>query len=284
MILSTLLLSLTLSVAPAVDESIDTARSLFDLGNYPEAVKALTAALARAPLDASVNYWLARSYYEMRSYDNAVTYAEKAVKLAPQNAEYNRWLGRAYGGKAEESHSFFTAKKVKHAFEDAVRLDPSNIEARRDLMQYCVEAPWVVGGDKAKAREQIAAIAALDPLQGRLARAAYLSADDQWKEAETEYLAILDVRPSRIEPYMETAEFFASRKDPQNLDKAVTGAARVNPLDPRLNYYRAVSFILRKDQPATAEQLLKAYVANVPERSDYPSHNSAMEWLRRMGR
>src|SRR5437870_12791645 len=147
------------------EDPVQTAHSQFDSGNYKAAVETLTAALAQSPKDSSVYYWIARSYYELHDYDNAVSHAEAAVRLAPQNAEYNRWLGRAYGGKAERSHSFFLARKVKQAFEAAVRLAPGSIEARRDLMQYCVEAPWIVGGDKQSARKQIEAISQLDPLQ-----------------------------------------------------------------------------------------------------------------------
>src|SRR6185436_17053806 len=123
--------------------------------------------------------------------------------LAPDNAEYQRWLGRIYGAKAEESHSFFMARKVKSAFEAAVRLAPRSIEARRDLMQYLVEAPWIVGGSKDKAREQVQAIAQLDPLEGRLAQAAFLTEQKKWKEAEAEYLAAVSQHPQRFDAYME---------------------------------------------------------------------------------
>ncbi|PYS52999.1 MAG: hypothetical protein DMG13_14190 [Acidobacteria bacterium] len=270
--------------SPAVlEESIQDARSEFDSGKYKAAVKTLTSALAESPEDSSVHYWIARSYYELRDYDSAVNHAEIAVKLAPQDAEYNRWLGRAYGAKAEKSHSFFIARKVKQAFEAAVRLAPASIVARRDLMQYLAEAPWIVGGDKEKARQQIEAIAALDPIQGRLARAAYLAADKQWKGAETEYLSIMDQHPSHIDPYMEAAAFFADRRDPKNLERAVEAASRVNAHDAQIGYYRAVFLILKGTESPTAEQLLRSYMTNVPERSDYPSHNSAMEWLRRIG-
>src|SRR6266516_4162328 len=70
-----------------------------------------------APEDPAINYWLSRSYYEEKNYDLAIAYGEQAVKGASQNAEYHRWLGRAYGAKAEQSHSFFLARKVKKAFE-----------------------------------------------------------------------------------------------------------------------------------------------------------------------
>src|SRR5437667_12772591 len=105
----------------------------------------------------------------MRNYEEAVKHAELAVKFAPEDAEYNRWLGRAYGAKAEESRSFFIARKVKQAFEAAVHLAPMSIAARRDLMQFLAEAPWIVGGDKIKAKEQVEAISNIDAAEGHLA-------------------------------------------------------------------------------------------------------------------
>jgi tetratricopeptide (TPR) repeat protein len=284
-----MILGLILSILLITPEdSVQRARSSFDAGNYNEAVKTLTAALTPAPTDAatnaSIHYWLARSYYEQRNYDRAVDNAETAVKLAPQNAEYTQWLGRAYGGKAEEGHSFFLARKVKKAFEDAVRLNPFSVDARRDLMQYLVEAPWIVGGDKKEARKQIEAITAIDPLQGQLARGSYLEADKDWKGADAEYLAIIGEKPNRIEPYMEAAAYFAGRKDAGNIERSLAAAAHLNSKDPRQDFYRAVALVLKGTELPTAEKLLKSYVANVPERSDYPSHKSADNWLTRIPR
>jgi tetratricopeptide (TPR) repeat protein len=277
MILGTIFLTLLFAQDPA-----QIARAEIDAGNYKTALATLNTALQKSANSAPLHYWLARANYEMRNYDEAVKHAELAVKFAPEDAEYNRWLGRAYGAKAEESHSFFLARKVKQAFEAAVKLAPGNIAARRDLMQYCVEAPWIVGGDKEKARQQINAIAAIDPIEGRLARAAYLTAEKQWKPAENEYLAVLDQRPPRIDAYMEAAEFFADRKDANGLERTLNAASRVDSRDARVGYYRAVVLILRGIDASEAERLLDSYVASVPEKSDYPSHKSAMNWLARL--
>src|SRR5262249_1814557 len=157
------------------------------------------------------------------------------------------------------------ARKVKQAFEAAVRLAPRSIEARRDLMQYLAEAPWIVGGDKAKAKEQIQAIAQLDPMEGHLAQAAYLSAQKRWKEAKPEYLAVLALHPSHIEPYMEAAEFFADRKDPTNLERVLVAAGRLSSHDPRLDFYRAVVLILNGAERPTAQKLLTSYINDIPE-------------------
>jgi tetratricopeptide repeat protein len=258
---------------------VDTAQTYFEAGQYNAAIETLIAAHHGAPNDGAMDYWLERSYYEERNYDLAVTYGEEAIKSSPQNAEYHRWLGRAYGAKAEQSHSFFLARKVKKAFETAVTLDPLNIDARRDLMEYLVEAPWIVGGDKDKAKEQIEFINKLDPIEGRLAQAAFFSAEKKWKEAQIEYLAALDQRPGKIDAYMEAADFFAARKDADHLQHALEGAARLGVRDPRLDFYRAVLLLLRRAELTSAEALLRSYL-NAPERSDYPSHKSALIWLR----
>jgi tetratricopeptide (TPR) repeat protein len=287
MISGILLISLLLNTTPVaapVAGAIATARAAFDAGNYSGALKTLNSALSEEPKDPSLHYWALRSYYELKDFENAVTHGETAVKLDPLNAEYTRWLGRAYGAKAEESRSFFLARKVKQAFEAAVHLAPTSIAARRDLMQYLLEAPWIVGGDKGKAREQVDAISKMDAVQGHLARGAYFAADKQWKLAEGEYAAALDKRPQLIDNYMEVADFFTERQDGQALERAIEAAKRIDPKDPRLEFYTAVSLILRRNDLPTAERLLRSYVASVPERSEYPSHKSAQEWLSRIGR
>ncbi|MBI4457089.1 MAG: tetratricopeptide repeat protein [Acidobacteria bacterium] len=274
-------LSLTPVVVQAADLPLQKGQGQFETGNYREAAATLRAATGEVSRNAQLQYWLARCYYELRDYDHAVTYAENAVSLDPQNSEYHQWLGRAYGGKAKESRSFFLARKVRREFEEAVRRKPSNITARRDLIDFYLEAPWIVGGDKAKAWQQAEAIAALDPVEGHLARATYWIRLEKSEQAESEYRRALDLQPQRMEPYLETADFYQERKDAR-MAEAVEKGARVNPLDQRLAYYRGVGRILADRQLPEAEQFLKSYLATVPQRSDFPSHASAHEWLGRL--
>ena len=83
---------------------------------------------------------------------------------------------------------------------------------------------------------------------------------------------------------MEVAGFFEDRKNAHEIQRAVDAAKHIDPKDPRLDYYTAVGLILRRNELPTAERLLRSYVANVPQRSDYPSHRAAEQWLSRIGR
>jgi tetratricopeptide (TPR) repeat protein len=253
----------------------------FATGNYAAAISALRADVAKNPQDADAYYWLCRSYYEAHDLDNAIAECEQAVRLAPQNSDYHLSLGEAYGEKADRQHSFLLARKVKHEFEEAVRLNPRNIHARRDLAQFYAEAPWIVGGSNAGAKQQVDAIAAMDTAQGHLARA-QLWADEKRNDlVEGECRQALSAKSSDPGADFEVAGCYAQLGRTSELKSAVDAAAALRPNDPRLAYYRGVEGVLAGTAMGTAEQSLKSYLASTPERSDWPSHAAAREWLGR---
>jgi tetratricopeptide (TPR) repeat protein len=262
---------------------LQTAQRQFNAGNYSGAISSLQAAVTMNSSNAEAYYWLGRSYYEIRDYDNAITAAEKSVALDAKNSAYHDWLGRIYGGKADRDRSFSYARKVKKEFEVAVELNPSNIAARRDLEEYLVQAPWVVGGNKDEAAKQIDAIAAIDPVEGHLSRALY--DEDSSKKmdlAEKEYREVLAAKPAKIDPYFEVIAFFQKQNKPADMQIAIQAAAQVSPNDPRLAYSRGVAAVLANTNLADAEKNLKSYLASTPDRSDWPSHAAAREWLGRL--
>jgi len=273
----------SVSAAPSdVSTILQAAQRQFTTGNYANAISTLQTATAQAPSNPEVYFWLARSYYELRDYDNAITAGEKSVALDPKNSAYHQWLGRIYGGKADREHSFFFARKVKDQFTQAVHLDPSNISARRDLEEYDLDAPWIVGGNKDEARAQVDAIAAIDPVEGHLARAVLLTEGKKLDQAESEYKEVLAAKPKNLEPYFEVADFFVRENKPAGVDEAIQAAAQVNGGDARLSFYRGVSLVLKNSDGSQAEEYLKSYIASTPQRSDWPSHASARVWLGRL--
>lgn len=271
-----------LGAAPAArpqDDPFRTVQQQFESGNYTGAMATLRGQVARNPQDAKVHYWLGRCYYELRDYESAIAQAEQATKFDPRNSTYHYWLGRAYAEKADREHSFFAGRKVKSEFEEAVRLNPANIEARRDLAEFYVDAPWIVGGSKDEARAQVDALAALDPIEGHLARAQFWGNQKKFDLAEAEYRLVMQAKPDRIEPYFAVADFYVRQGKASDLEAAVGAAAKLRPSDPRLPYYRGVERVMIGKDFAEAEQYLKSYLATTPERSDWPSHGSAREWL-----
>ncbi|HEV2499105.1 MAG TPA: tetratricopeptide repeat protein [Terriglobia bacterium] len=251
----------------------------FQAGKFHEASATLTGALQKTPANAASEILLARCYYEMGDWDNAILHAESAARLDPSNPESHVWLGQAYGRKAESQRSFALALKARRQFEQAVALGPTDLDARRDLMEFYLEAPWILGGSKDKARKQAAAIATLDPVEGTLARAQYDESTGDASSVQAEYRHVLDLKPDRVGPYLEVADNALARRDAPELNAAVSGAEKVNPTDPRIAYYRGVAHIMEGQRLPQAEHDLKSYAAHAPDRRDYPSHASALSWL-----
>lgn len=270
-----------LRAAPAdVAALVQAAEQHFQAGDYPTAISTLKAAISRNPNSAEAYYWLGRSYFELRDFANSVAQAAKAVALDGRNSVYHEWLGRAYGEQAQKERSVYQARRVKKEFEQAVLLDPSNIPARRDLEEYCIKAPWIIGGSKDQAYAQVQAIAQINPIEGHLAQAAYYDEEANRPDlAEREYRQVLIAKPAQIDPYFEVMHFYQERNQPAQMAPAIAAAAEVNPKDPRLTYYRGVSLVLSHADPDAAEANLKSFLATTPDRSDWPPHASAREWL-----
>jgi tetratricopeptide (TPR) repeat protein len=262
---------------------VRASQNQFDAGNYAAAITTLQSAISQNPTSAEAHYWLGRCYAELHDYDNAVKEAEKSVAIDDKSSLYHLWLGRAYGDKADRDRSLFAAKKAKAEWEKAVQLDPRNIVARRDLEEYCLEAPWIAGGSKDEANSEVSAIAALDPIQGYLARAVFhIAGTKKLDLAENEYRQVLLAKPKAIDAYIEVIEFFGGQNKPSDMETAIQGAAQVSPNDPRLAYFRGVERVLSNTDLARAEEYLKSYIASTPNRSEWPSHAGARVWLGRM--
>jgi tetratricopeptide (TPR) repeat protein len=281
---SLLTFSLAVQAALPADSpaAVDGSRKV-NSGDYRGAISQLQSAVSQNPTDAAAYYWLGRAFYELEDYDNSAVAEEKAVALAPKDSEYHDWLGRAYGGKADREKSFFVAKKVKAEFQTAIKLDPSNLNARRDLEDYDINAPWIAGGNKEEALAQVDAIATIDPVEGHVARAIYDNeALKKPVDAEGEYHAVLNAKSNRIEPYLQAANFFINENKPADVLAAVNAAAAVAADDARLDFYRGVVAVMNQSDLQNAERDLKSYIASTPTRSSWPSHAFARVWLGRL--
>lgn len=260
-------------------DDLSEVQQQFDAGNYASAMNTLRALVSQNPADAADHFWLGRCYYEVRDYANAVVELEKATQLSPNSSIYHDWLGRGYGEVAAREHSFLLARRVKKEFQAAVQFDSANIDAHRDLEEYLLQAPWIVGGSKDDALAQVDAIAQVNPVDGHLAKADYESALGKPDLAIAEYQAALSLKPQSIGPYLEVANYYGLQGKGVEVTALVEQAGQVSPKDPRLSFYRGVAHILSGTNFPLAEQNLKSYLASSPERSDWPSHSIARYWL-----
>jgi tetratricopeptide (TPR) repeat protein len=115
-----------------------------------------------------------QALFQQGKIDEAIAEFKSAVAAQPDSSIAHLWLGRALGRKIEKAGPLKAMRMVhdvRRAFEQAVTLDPNNVEARSDLLEFYLGAPRAFGGGIDKAKAQADAIAKLDPAMGRHARA-----------------------------------------------------------------------------------------------------------------
>jgi tetratricopeptide (TPR) repeat protein len=163
-----LLFACTVALGRAETPS-EAALALFKSQRYPEARTAFEQIAAAEPKNVAAHYYLGVLALRRSDADEAIHQLEQATALAPANAEYFSNLGAAYGmaaGKAGMLAQIGLAKKCQAALEKSVQLDPDNLAARNNLLNYYRQAPALMGGGVTKAYEQAAEIRRRDPLMG----------------------------------------------------------------------------------------------------------------------
>ena len=165
---------------------------LFEAGKYKEAKTVFEPAFKANTRDAAAAFYLGRIAMEERKNERAADYFEAATKLDPKNSTYFLWLGRAYGREAQQANVLRQpglAKKTKGAWERAIDLDPDNLDARSDLIQYYTQAPGFLGGSTSKAIEQAEEIRKRNALRGYLELGGLYEREKKLADAEKAYVA-----------------------------------------------------------------------------------------------
>ncbi len=172
-----------------------------------EAIRLLNQQVNSNPKNAEAYSLLCRVYYQLDDWDNAIANGERAVQLNPDVGAYHLWLGRAYGRKAETVtlvSAFVLARKVVKEFERANELDPNDWSTRRDLADFYVQAPMVVGGGEYKAQRLANRTQSRDAVGASLIRAMVALSKKDMAEAERQYKIAIQKSERRRRPLAGT--------------------------------------------------------------------------------
>jgi tetratricopeptide (TPR) repeat protein len=283
------------------------AEKLIEAGHWKKARALVEDRLRQAPTDPLSHYLLSQIRHAFGDDAAPGPLAEKAVALDGRVAKYHRQFAETLGIQAQHAGPIqlvFLSRQFRRELDTAMSLDPHDIQAQRDLLEYYLVAPGIAGGDMQKAAVTAERIAALDAAEGFLARARVAQARKQ--DAQTEnflrqaagiqppsyrahvelarfYMAkdhpdplaaesvakeMLKLDPTRVEPYALLAEIYAELGDWNALDAILSEASQQLP-DDRVPYYRAADRLLTRD-PARAERYLRIYLGQEPEGNEPP--------------
>jgi len=138
-----LLLGVVLPLAVHADNVTD----LMERGRWKDARAAVAT---MDPGKARTLYLQSRVKQAFDQQDEALAAAERAVQLEPNNALYHTQIAEVCGqmaGRAGKLKAFSLARRARKEAEQAVALDPKQVDGREVLANFFWLAPGILGGD-----------------------------------------------------------------------------------------------------------------------------------------
>jgi len=226
-------------------------QQLMDNGHWKRARDLAEADYKAHPNNAHAAYVLARVRHEFGRLDEAVKLAETAVKLDPKVSEYHRELGEACADGASKL-SFFKqisyGRRIHGEFDAALAIAPKDPGNLFDQIQYFMEAPSVIGGDKKKAAEIANELLKIDAARGYLALAYIAQKQKEESRVEGLYQKAVEANPGNIEAHVSLFGMYV-RAQSLNLSAAEKHARAALDLKPdRIDGHRLLAYVLVLDK------------------------------------
>ena len=272
---STALRAAAPATAPSTADSpaLTAAITLFNAKRVPEAREQLAALVTREPQNTRALWYLGQCELKMQRRGAAADLLARAAELAPDNAEIIADYGSASLLRATELGVSFSAigyaRRGRTALEQAVKLDPDNIDYREGLVQFYSRAPSFAGGDFARAYLHIAEIEKRDPSRGAVVKANTLCSEKRYDEALAACEAFLRTQPdSYLALYTigriasETGRELA--RGEQALRRCLQLTPRIQEPDHAGAYYRLGMIDEKANRPADARRDYQAALALEP--------------------
>jgi len=231
---------------------------------------------AQSP-DAPDAFARGREQFRTKDFAGAAATFERLVNANPTNSKYHQWLGRALGLQAQQkgiTSSVFAIGKVRGEIEQAVTLDPDNLEARVDLIIFYRSVPGFLGGSKAQADDQLAEIKRRDASLGAQVEGDIYALDKNPVEAELAYLKAIRANPSRPMPYVRLALVQQYYKKWDSAFATLQRALAIDPRHPLAIYQVGRTGAMSGERLDLAEQAMKRYLQLKPDLEN-PSPASA---------
>jgi hypothetical protein len=254
-----------LTPGPAAAE----AEALIQAGHWKRARAVLEPQVKAHPDDPRDNYLLAKVKTAFNDLDGALPLAQRAVSLDEKNSDFHLELGKIYGRMAAEANIFAAgplAVKFRKEVETAVDLNSGNLDALDSMMQFKIQAPALMGGDKGEALALAEKIESLNPSEGYLAGAELADLQKNPKDQEALLMMAAKANPENYGALTALARFDSQPPHAKH-DEAVKDAHSAQQLDPaRIGAYKILARVFAVEQRwVDLDQVLALAGKNVPD-------------------
>ncbi|HUD14258.1 MAG TPA: hypothetical protein VMQ56_11435 [Terracidiphilus sp.] len=265
------------SSAPTQAPSLSEANAALQAGEADKALALLATFPQSGTGAAEAQNLLCRVRLTLEQWDAAAAACEQAVHLDAENSDDHLWLGRALGEKASRA-SFLTAyslaKRTRAEFEDAVRLNPRNVQALSDLGDFYRQAPAVVGGGIDKAEGIVAQLEKVDQARADELRGRIAEQKKDFPAAESEYKKMVTAGTHPALGWSALAAFYARRQRFDEMESALHSvlSAALHEKQAGVALYDGAGLLTKAHRdPALAATMLDDYLAGSSKTEEAPA-------------
>jgi tetratricopeptide (TPR) repeat protein len=267
--LPSLLFAFLIAAPATAPGGFEQARATARSGHGDQAVAELLA----LGDDTRAQQLLCTVYVTMERFDEGIRTCEAVARANPSSSEAQLFLARAYGAKADHSGTFTGMKlvgKIRGAFEKAVELDPTSIEALSDLGEFYVSAPSIVGGGSDKATVLVDRLMKLSPARGYRLLGMIAQKNNNPTAAETALQKEIEQKHSP-EAYVDLANFYAHVQQWDKASAAAVSAIRHDTHHGADSIDAANLLVKMNRELPTAEQACRDYLAGSDQTAEMPA-------------
>jgi tetratricopeptide (TPR) repeat protein len=218
------------AIAVRADEP--SVKALVEEGHWKRAKAAIEPAVQKDPGNAELLYLLSRVRAAFRDVKSALEAAEKAAARDPRSARYREQVAECACEMAGQEQSFSWARRCKKELQAAVDLDPAgNVDARWGLIEFNMQAPWIVGGSKGDARKAAEEIARINPARGALAAVHINELEKKPDSPEPFFLRAYQADPKNLQVLTSLINFYLNERT-RRLDQVERFAGEAVKLAP----------------------------------------------------
>jgi tetratricopeptide (TPR) repeat protein len=227
--------------------------ALIEQQHYKQARRILEQRLSQNPKDLKATELLAKIKLESKQNDDVIKMMTPVVAQNPGNAEYHIILADAYGQKAGSERAGMFEKMrcgrtMKKEGDLALSLDPKNVDALQGMIEFHLQAPGIVGGDKKKAYEYADRLVTIDPVKGNFKKAEIVAQEKHDDQIGGFYQKALAANPKSYDALVMLGGFYLSEKhrDYDKSDKYLHEALQIDPGRSGAYSVLAQSLVLRE--------------------------------------
>lgn len=211
-------------------------------------------------------------------WDSAGAQFDAATAANPRSSAAFLWVGNIAGQRmrmmTDIPAKVALAPRIRDAYTKAIALDGTNIDAREGLMQYLLDAPPPLGGDKAKAAEQAIAISRVNAFRG-------LSAQISVAAAQRDNAAVERFLTTATTQFPDSVLGWANLSAMQaDANRPAEAFATITRWQARRTHAQFALFSIGRTAAVTGQQLdrgeqaLKAYLSGPRSKDDPPVANA----------